>query len=49
MVHGTSNECLRVMVLPQKEPIASDLKDALQRLNIKLLNFKLDEKTVTIV
>jgi hypothetical protein len=49
MVHGTSDECRRVMVLPQKEPIAPDLKEALQRLHIELLNFKLDEKTATIV
>jgi hypothetical protein len=49
MVHGTSDECRRVMVLPQKELIASDLKEALQRLNIELLKFKLDEKAATIV
>lgn len=49
MVNGTSDECRRVMVLPQKEPIASDLKEALQRLNIELLKFKLDEKAATIV
>lgn len=49
MVHGTSDECRRVIVLPQNEPIASDLKDALQRLNIELLKFRLDEKAATIV
>ncbi len=49
MVHGTSDKCRRVMVLPQKELIASDLKEALQRLNIELLKFKLDEKAATIV
>jgi hypothetical protein len=49
MVHGKSDECRRVMVLPQEETIASDLKEALQRLNIELLKFKLDEKTATIV
>jgi len=48
MVHGTSDECRRVIVLPQKESIASDLKEALQRLNIQLLKFKLDEKAATI-
>lgn len=48
MVHGKSNECRRVMVLPQKELIASDLKDALQRLGIELLKFKLNEKKATI-
>ncbi|MGZ3732447.1 MAG: hypothetical protein ACXU9U_01730 [Parachlamydiaceae bacterium] len=49
MVHGTSDQCRRIIVLPQKEPLASDLKDALQRLNIELLKFKLDEKGATIV
>jgi len=49
MVHGTSEECRRVMVLPQKELISSDLKEALQRLNIELLKFKLDEKAATII
>lgn len=38
-----------MMVLPQKELIASDLKDALQRLKIELLRFTLDEKTAAIV
>jgi hypothetical protein len=49
MVHGTSDECRRVIVLPQKEQLASDLKEALQRLNIELLMFTLDEKAATIV
>lgn len=49
MVHGSSDECRRVMVLAHKELIASDLKAALQRLNIELLRFKLDEKGATIV
>lgn len=49
MVHGTSDECRRVIVLPKSELLASDLKDALERLNIELLKFKLDEKTATIV
>jgi hypothetical protein len=49
MVHGTSTDCRRVIVLPHKEPIASDLKDALQRLCIELLRFKLDEQKAIIV
>lgn len=49
MVHGTSDDCRRAMVLPQKEPIATDLKEALKRLNIELLRFKLDEDAATIV
>jgi hypothetical protein len=49
MVHGTSDDGRRVMVLPQKEPIATDLKEALKRLNIELLRFKLNEDAATIV
>lgn len=49
MVHGKSDECRRVMVLPQKDIMSSDLKEALQRLNIELLKFKLDEKAAIIV
>jgi hypothetical protein len=49
MVHGTSDECRRVIVLPECEPLTSDLTDALERLNIELLKFKLDEKAATIV
>jgi hypothetical protein len=49
MVHGTSQDCRRVIVLPQSQQIASDLKEALQRLDIELLKFKLDEEKATIV
>jgi hypothetical protein len=49
MVHGTADNCRRVMVLPDKEPLASDLKDALKRLGIELLKFKLDKEKATIV
>lgn len=49
MVHGTAADCRRVIVLPHKEPIAADLKDALQRLGIELVKFKLDEQKATIV
>lgn len=48
MVHGTVAGCRRVIVLPHKEPIAADLKDALQRLGIELVKFKLDEQKATI-
>jgi len=37
------------MVLPEKELIATDLAAALQRLEIKLLKFKLDDTKATIV
>lgn len=49
MVHGTSDDCRRVIVLPQKEIVVSDLKEALHRLNIELLKFKLDEKAASII
>ncbi len=49
MVHGSTVGCRRAIVLPQKEVISSDLKAALQRLNIELLKFKLDEIMATIV
>jgi hypothetical protein len=49
MVHGTSDECRRVIVLPQKESLAPDLEGALHRLNIELVKFKLDKKAATIV
>lgn len=49
LVHGVEDKCRRVMVLPHKEPIAPDLKDALQRLGIELLWFKLGEEKATIV
>lgn len=49
MTHGTVNNCQRVIVLPQKDKIPTDLTNALQRLGIKLLKFKLDEETATIL
>ncbi|MBI5712907.1 MAG: hypothetical protein HZC38_05715 [Chloroflexi bacterium] len=49
MVHGTSDECRRVLVLPEKERIDSGLLDALHRLNIEVMRFKLDEKSARIL
>lgn len=49
MVHGAAADCRRVIVLPYKETIAADLKAALQRLSIELLQFKLDEQKATIL
>lgn len=49
MVHGTADNCRRVIVLPDKEALAHDLKNALDRLGIELLRFRLDEKKATIV
>jgi hypothetical protein len=48
MVHGSPDKCRRVMVLPQKEPLATDLEDALKRLDIELLRFKFAKDTATI-
>ena len=49
MVHGTSDSCRRVIVLPRNESLSHDLKEALNRLNIELLEFILDERTAIIV
>lgn len=49
MVHGTKNGCRKVLVLPHRKPIVADLTDALQRLEIEVLKFKLDEVEATIL
>lgn len=49
MVHGTANTCRRVLLVPDKEALAPDLSDALQRLGVKLLRFVLDEEKATIL
>jgi hypothetical protein len=49
MVHGAAPRCRRVMVLPHKERVAADLADALRRLEIELLRFKLDDLKATIL
>jgi hypothetical protein len=48
MVHGTADNCRRVMVLPLDEALPSDLVKALVRLKVELLRFRLDKKRVTI-
>jgi hypothetical protein len=48
-VHGTDNNCQKVMVLPKNEPIAADLNSALQTLNINIVRFELDEDKATII
>ena len=48
MVHGKSDDCRRVMVLPRGETIAPDLVQTLHRLNVELLRFEMDENSVTI-
>jgi hypothetical protein len=49
MVHGTAQKCRRVTVLPHREPIAPDLTNALKRLGIDLLRFRLGKVKATIV
>jgi hypothetical protein len=49
MVHGTGNKCQRYIVLPMKDYITVDVTDALKRLDIKVLRFRLDEKKAAIV
>lgn len=49
MTHGISEKCRRIMILPHKEPIAPDLKRALDRLDIELMHFKLSDDEAIIV
>jgi hypothetical protein len=49
MVHGTANECRRVLVLPHKEKVSSDLTEALERLGIQLMKCKINKKITIIV
>ena len=48
LVHGAAPACRRVMVLPRKGRLANDLEGALERLEIGLLKFKLNEKKAII-
>lgn len=49
MIHGTSNNCRRVMILPGKERLADDLAGALTRLGVELIRFSLSESEITIL
>jgi hypothetical protein len=49
LVHGTADGCQRFIVLPEKEVIAPDLSEAMQRLGIKPLKFRLDKAKATII
>ena len=44
LVHGTGNNCRRVMVLPKDEAISGDLVEALDRLQVELLRFRLNKE-----
>jgi hypothetical protein len=49
LVHGTADNCRRVMVLPKGEALSGDLVEALGRLHVELMRFKLNKKGVTII
>ena len=49
MVHGTGNNCRRVIVLPHENSLATDLKETLDRLGITLLTFELTDDNATII
>lgn len=49
MVHGTAANCQRGIVLPYDETVAADLKEALKRLGIRIIKFKLDKQKARIV
>jgi hypothetical protein len=48
-VHGTRTNCRRVVVLPKDEAISDDLVEALDRLQVELLRFRLHKEGVTII
>jgi hypothetical protein len=49
MVHGTSESCRRVIVLPHSDRLPEDIKESLARIGVELLRFRLDDKKVTIL
>lgn len=49
MVHGTRRTGRRVIVLPQTDPIADDIMDALARMGIEILRFKLTKDKAIII
>jgi hypothetical protein len=49
LVHGRRKTCRKMIVLPDGERLASDLADALSRLQIEILKFKLSKDSVTIL
>ncbi len=49
ITHSGSQSCKRIIVLPENESISFDLQDALDRMKIKLIHFKLlDDKAIII-
>jgi hypothetical protein len=49
LVHGTADNCRRVMVLPKGKALSRDLVEALGRLQVELLRFELNKKGATII
>jgi hypothetical protein len=49
LVHSRHQDCKKIIVLPKGEKLSSDLADALRRLRISVLRFKLDESSATIL
>ena len=49
LVHGRHDACRRTIVLPQEESLASDLADALRRLQIGTVKFKLEKGSIVIL
>jgi hypothetical protein len=49
LVHGGAANCRRVIVLPKTGHVASDLLEALRRVGIEVLRFKLDVKGAAIL
>lgn len=48
LVHGDSSACKRVLVIPEKETVAPDLSDAIDRLEIEVRRFRLHKAGATI-
>jgi hypothetical protein len=49
LVHGRDNTCRKTIVLPHDEPLAVDLAEALRRLSIETIKFRLETNSVTIL
>jgi hypothetical protein len=49
LVHGRDNTCRKIIVLPHDEPLAVDLAEALRRLSIETIKFRLEMNSVAIL
>jgi hypothetical protein len=49
MVHGATEPCRRVLVLPQGHKLSDDIGGAIRRLKIEILRYTMDENSVTIL